>query len=500
VSGVLNVHLRVTDAATAQPTSVRLRISGPGGESYPPLGRFAEFPIGRGEAVGGQVLLATERHYYVDGSCEIQLPTGVPLQIAISKGLEYQPIRDTMTLGAGQMSLRFRIERWTNLREQGWHSGDSRAHFLTPHAALLEAQAEDLAVVNLLATVHDFPSQDGKLYPVANGIDAFSGNEPALESAGHLIVVNTFNTHPVLGRLGLLNCHRPIFPLTFGGPHGSDDWSLCDWCDQCHRKQGLVVWADAYRPDAGLAGGEGLIALLLKKVDALEFDARERSQPLLPVWYRLLNAGLPVPAVGGSAKDSNRIALGGMRTYALLDRDEPLTYRAWIEAVRQGRTFVTNGPLLRFSVNGMPPGARIDPEPGTASLRIEAAAESWEKFDKLQVVANGAVIAESPASGSPYAARIEIEHRLPEGGWLAARCWAAQRGELYPHVPLFAHSSPVFVQTASGQYRRDVAAVRPLREQVLATRDWIEREGRFEKPRSREHLLALTDQALAALT
>jgi hypothetical protein len=500
VNGILTVHLRVTDAATVQPTPVRLRISGPGGECYPPLGRFAEFPIGRREAVGGQVLLGAERHYYVDGSCEIALPTGVPLQIAISKGLEYQPIRETVTLGAGQMALRFRLERWTSLREQCWHSGDSRVHFLTPHAALLETQAEDLAVVNLLATVHDFPSQDGKLYPVANGIDAISGAVPALESVGHLIAVNTFNTHPVLGRLGLLNCHRPVFPLTFGGQHGSDDWSLCDWCDQCHRKQGLVVWADAYRPDAGLPGGEALIALLLTKVDALEIDVRERSQPLLPAWYRLLNAGLRVSAIGGSAKDSNRIALGGMRTYALLERDEPLSYHAWIEAVRQGRTFVTNGPLLRFSVNGKPPGARIDPEPATASLRIDAAAESWEKFDKLQVVANGEAIAESPASGSPCAARIEIEHRLLEGGWLAARCWAAQRGELYPYVALFAHSSPVFVQATPGQYRRDISAARALREQVLATRDWIEREGRFEKPRSREHLLALADQALAALT
>jgi len=499
VSGIRTVHLRVTDEGTGKPTPVRMRISGPAGECYPPLGRFAEFPLGRGEAVGGQVLLGGERHYYIDGSCEVPLPTGVALHVAICKGLEYRPIRETVVLGSGQMALRFRLERWTDQRAEGWYAADSRAHFLTPDAALLEAQAEDIAVVNLLATVRDLPSQDGKVYHVTEGLEAFSGTEPAISDAGHVVAVNTFNTHPVLGCLALLDCHRPVFPLTFGGQHGTDDWALCDWCDQCHRKDGIVVWADVYRPDAGLPGGEGLIALLLKKVDALEFDARKRSQPLLPAWYRFLNAGLPVHAVAGSAKESNRIVLGGMRTYALLEHGEPLTYRGWIEAVRLGRTFVTNGPLLRFRVNGEPPGAKIDREVATGSFQIDAAAESWEKFDKLQLVANGEVIAESGASGSPCAAHIEADHHLPAGGWLAARCWSSQKGELYPPFPLFAHSSPVFVPAPPGQSSRDLAAVGALREQVLATRDWIERVGRFEKPRSREHLLALADQALAVL-
>ena len=56
-----------------------------------------------------------------------------------------------MTLGSGKMALRLAIERWIDLRSEGWYSGDTRAHFLSPHAALLEAAAEDVAFVNLLA-------------------------------------------------------------------------------------------------------------------------------------------------------------------------------------------------------------------------------------------------------------------------------------------------------------------------------------------------------------
>jgi hypothetical protein len=40
----LTVHLRVNDAATGQPTPVRLRISGPDGQTFAPLGRLTRFP------------------------------------------------------------------------------------------------------------------------------------------------------------------------------------------------------------------------------------------------------------------------------------------------------------------------------------------------------------------------------------------------------------------------------------------------------------------------
>ncbi len=68
-----------------------------------------------------------------------------------TKGPEYTPLDETVTLGAGQMALRFAIERWTDSRADGWVSVDTRCHFLSPHAALLEAAAEDVDVVNLLA-------------------------------------------------------------------------------------------------------------------------------------------------------------------------------------------------------------------------------------------------------------------------------------------------------------------------------------------------------------
>src|SRR5262245_5697070 len=187
-------------------------------------------------------------------------------------------------------------------------------------------------------------------------MSAFSGQTPALEAGNRAVIVNTLNTHPVLGRLGLLNCHRPVFPLSFGGHDQSDDWSLCDWTNQCHRKRGLVVWCDAYRSEFGLLGGEALIAAILGRIDAVEIDSRPRGQPFLPVWYRLLNAGVQLALVGGSGKDSNRMATGAMRTYTLLP-GQSRNLGDWVEQTRLGRTCVTNGPLLEFQVNGEGPGS-----------------------------------------------------------------------------------------------------------------------------------------------
>src|SRR5262245_39448282 len=148
------VHLRINDAATGQPTPVRLRITDAAGTYYAPFGRLTEFATGVNQDVGGNVQIGGKKWAYIDGACEILLPPG-QLHIEITKGFEYKPLDETVTLQAGKRSLRFTIERWCDLRKEGWHSGDTRVHFLSPDAALLEGQAEDVTVVNVLAMQYE---------------------------------------------------------------------------------------------------------------------------------------------------------------------------------------------------------------------------------------------------------------------------------------------------------------------------------------------------------
>jgi len=474
---MLNVHLRFTDAISKRPLPVRLRIFRPDGGTFTPLGRLPIFPCGRGEAVGGHVRVGSENFAYIDGGCEVPLPAGVPIRIVASHGPEYEWLDREVILKPGQMALRFELARWPDSEWGDWLKADSRAHFLSPHAAALEGAAEGLDTVHVLAQASSMLAQDGNTYPAFHNLADFSGQLPAHAAHGCEVFVNTLNHHPSLGRLALLNSHRPIFPLSFGGHDGPDEWSLCDWADQCHRKKGLVVWVDAFRPDCGILGGEALAALILGKIDAVEFDAQPRSQPFLPWYYRLLNAGLRVPLVGGSGKESNRTALGSMRTFALPSPDAP----GWIEAVRAGRTFLTNGPLLK-----------LDYDDTTAT----AIAEGSARFEKLDLIGDGRVLATAPAeAGERCRAALAVPVAIGTVSWLAARCIGGAPSRLYPGSPVFAHTSPVYPQSSVAESPERLRAVATLMECLNTAREWIETQGRFATEKGKNHLLANCEAA-----
>src|SRR5207248_8980543 len=57
--------------------------------------------------------------------CEIAVPPGM-LTVEARKGPEYWPLRATVDLPAGKLALRFAVERWTDLRADGWYSGDAQ--------------------------------------------------------------------------------------------------------------------------------------------------------------------------------------------------------------------------------------------------------------------------------------------------------------------------------------------------------------------------------------
>ena len=474
---MLTVHLRINDD-TGAATPVRLRVTGPTGGHFAPLGSQVEFPLGRGESVGGQLRLGRERWCYTSGSCEIELPTGVPLHFQATKGVEYRPLDEVVTLKPGQMTLRLSIEH-ANPAPAGYFAGDAHAEFITPHFAALEAAAEGLGFVNLLAL--DFPAAalDGQTYHSTPNLEAFSGQAVALTAQGAAVTVNTLNTHPVLGRVALLHAHRPVHPLIYGGADGSDDWSLSDWCDQCRRKGGYPVWVDPLESVSGVFGGEALIALLNGKIEAIELDGRPRKQPLVPLWYKLLNAGFRVQLIGVSGKDTNRVPLGGLRTYATVPEGEVLTPAGWIDGVRDGRPFVTNGPLVQLRRVG-------DGWHGSATALTE--------FDVLELVADGvAVSAAKPTlDGGLWRASLDVESATP-AGWFAARCTGGA-SMTNPSQPGFAHTAPQFTGHASR--KPDVTI---FRRAVQSTIDWSEDAGRYRDAKFRDKLLAHAADALARL-
>jgi hypothetical protein len=275
---------------------------------------------------------------------------------------------------------------------------------------------------------------------------------------------------------------------------------VVDWCDQCHRKKGLVVWPDLPRLSQDHPQGEALAALMLGKVDAFEicFFAGEEPQTLAD-WYRLLDCGLRIPLVGGSGKDSNAVALGGVRTYAQLAAGEELTYGGWIGAVRAGRTFVTNGPLLLLTVAGHGPGAVIHRRTGSlpvqaegqagslsyGNLPVRVEAHSAVPFDEVELLVNGFVHGVKTASGNRQSAVLETEIPLTSA-WVAARCWSRER--LPSGQNVYAHTSPVYLDVEDQLLQPDAEVVGPLLGVLDHTLDWAMGEGHCDTKRQREQL------------
>ncbi len=469
----LTVHLRVNDAATLKPTPVRFCIYDAKNHFYAPLGRSVDFPLGRAEAVGGQVLIAGKRWFYIDGACEITLPTGVPLTVEISKGILYQPVLKTFTLGAGQMALRFAIEKKIEAIDQ--YFVDTHSHFLAPHDALLEAQAEGLSSIQLLIVEQLMPGQDGKLYPTAANFSAFSGQKPCLERDGSEVVVNTLNVHNALGKVALLNSHRPIFPLAFG--EHSDDWSLSDWCDQCHRKKGFTIWVDALTEP--VKGGEALINAILGKIDAIELDGSPVDAARLKLVYQLWNRGIGISIVGASGKSSNRTPLGTYRTgiHRLSESNEH-----WLHYLQSGWSYVTTAPVLIQDLAGA----------GSEGSCFSARAESLQEFGNLDAIYNGELLIRATAEfvDGIYRAELKVPDCAELPGWLSVRITGQNA--------TFAHGNRIAVGVQKA-LKLSKSTSHYFRSLIEPVRDWVLTQGRYHHEKRKQKLLDLCDEALAKL-
>jgi hypothetical protein len=127
-------------------------------------------------------------------------------------------------------------------------------------------------------------------------------------------------------------------------------------------------------------------------------------------------------------------------------------------------------------------------------VTVKLESVSHMPFERLEIVANGQVVGEGKSGET-----LQLEHALPEGGWIAARCLGSAKSMLDLRSPIFAHTSPVFVNTVGRRPCIVPSAVRSLAGDVEQVRLWVERDGRFAQDKSKTHLLEQCDEALRVL-
>ncbi|MGH9325859.1 MAG: CehA/McbA family metallohydrolase, partial [Terriglobia bacterium] len=445
------VHGRVLDSVTHQPTPVRLAFRSKEGRYIPPYGHREDINDGQFQDYGADVKLMDTPFAYVDGTFQVELPVG-EVYLEMTKGFEHHPVRQRVEIRPGQHELTVEIERIADLRSKGWVTADTHVHYLSPTTALLEAQAEGLSLINLLAM------QGGQEFSLVGDIP-----HGPLVSKDHetMVWIGSENRHHILGHLALCGVHgAPVFPLSADGPDeafiGDPLWAcLAEWAEACRARDGLAVFAHFPFPT-----GESAVDVVLGKIDAVEIWPRNEIEVHPSAvehfntlryrdWYHYLNCGYRLPAVGGTDKMGAYIPAGTNRCYTYIGEEE-FTFANWAKGVRGGNTFVTSGPLLLFQVEGRPPGQEVTIGSGGGTVEFRADVHSFVPCHKLEVIFNGRVIASREEPGGSRTISLSDKLKVPGSGWLAARCSSRLGPTTSWRYKIAAHTSPVYI-TVPGQ-------------------------------------------------
>jgi hypothetical protein len=160
------------------------------------------------------------------------------------------------------------------------------------------------------------------------------------------------------------------------------------------------------------------------------------------IYHHLLNCGLRIPPAAGSGSGANKSPLGANRVY--VDCGDEYSTENWLAGLRAGRVVVTNGPLLRTSVEGQSPGHVFHLDQGEQrQFQIALSLSFYEKapVEYLEIVKNGRV---------EYEVRLDElarqKGRLPplefsESGWFLVRAVTSN-----PQTYQFASTGPYYVE------------------------------------------------------
>lgn len=488
------VQGRIVDDTTGEPLAATLFLSDENGKPLEIEGKHSH------------VTYLGKRRCYADGSFSLgSRPNRLVLEVR--RGFETLPLRTEVDMARHSGALTLRLRRWIDMRREGYMSGDTHVHFLTPAESHLQMRAEDLNVLNLLVSdfTNDREKFTGKLDPVSTPNHAvYVGQESRDWQNGHVLL------------LGLRRIVEPFEP--FGGTfrdRKEPNLLMARILREAREQGATTTWAHF----CNLPGAESPIDIahgLVDAVDLITYDdptglpshwgpwtnsgmsqAEFTVMRSLDLYYTYLNSGFRVPIGAGTDKMGDDIPVGSNRLY-VRPVGEP-NLEGWLAALKAGNGFVTNGPILTFEVEGQTAGDIVQFS-GSRKVRARATARSILPFQNLEIIVNGESIARStpprkkqPRPDDLYAAEVEATFELNRSSWIAARVADSpgSRARILPRgLTVFAHTNPIYFLKEGGKVR-DVASIRYLQKYVKGTIHWLQTAARFRNAAEKEEALRL---------
>lgn len=341
-----------------------------------------------------------------------------------------------------------------------WYAGDMHIHLNCGEATPILPEAEltnmmevnDLAVISVLADMGNGEVKDSRRdLPKVNGRDAAESlpgrivhwdAEWHFDPAGVTFENKALGGHVVL--LGLKEAHQ----IWDESPYKIINWgksqdAIVGFCHMQYLNDSIQNELNCCIPvDFPVETALGTIDFLAE--DVWLNDAAVNA------YYKILNCGFRLGwAAGTDYPCNNSQPFGSLLTYVQV-KDQPLTYRGWIEGIKNGRTVVTTNGHVEFldlKINGeASPGDEIKLE-GNGKVNIEV---KWtaikELTGKIEVVCNGKVVAIQDGTASlGNAVILNTPLELSESSWICAR-----RMDTTGHQ---SHTAPVYINVNNSPVR-----------------------------------------------
>lgn len=351
-----------------------------------------------------------------------------------------------------------------NPEPDGWYAGDIHVHRNCGEVTPLFSEAElinmmepnDLAVVTLLADMGNGEVKDNKTdLPKVNGADDKQSKEGRIlhwdaewhfDPAGVTFENKALGGHLLL--LGLKEAHTIWDESAF---------KILEWGKKqnaitgfCH----MQYLTDSFQNDLSCCIPVDFpVETALGTIDFLSEDVL-LNDASVNAYYKILNCGFrPGWAAGTDFPCNNSRPLGSLLTYVRI-QDQPLTYRKWIEGIKEGRTVITTNGHIEFldlKVNGsFSPGDELMfSKKGNVKINV-----TWtSKMDQtgyIEILCNGRVVAKHDGNSKPGAPVIfSTDLSIYQSSWICAR-----RMDDRGHQ---SHTAPVFVTVGKKPVRASAA-------------------------------------------
>ncbi len=455
--------------------------------------------------------------------------------VSWTRGPEYreQTRKLVIPTGVSEHQEKFDLKRWLNLAKLNWFSGDHHVHAagcahyesptegVTPEDMMRQILGEDLNVGCVLSwgPCWYFQKQffDGGLHPLS---------KPDYLMRYDVEVSGFPSSHA--GHLCLLRLKEDDYP----GTTLIEEWP--SWTLpvlQWGKKQGGVVgfshsgWGlriDSptipsleMPPFDGIGANEYIVDVTHDAVDFISAVDTPINWEL-NIWYHTLNCGFKARISGETDFPciyGERVGLG--RLYVKLE-DGKLDFDRYIEGIKNGRSFVTDGKshLFDFAVNDVEVGkngselklaapgnvkvtgkfAALLPETQAPEMKGIASRPLYQKpyweLERARLGASRKVPVEVIVNGKPVAtkemdadgATVDLDFEIPikESSWVALRVWPSS------------HTNPVWVTVDGKPVRASESSARWCLDAVDAC--WKQKESKY-RPGEREQAAKAYDHA-----